>query len=234
MRSHLDFELAAIIEHHLVAELRQLGFPMSRPEFVSYPDGSLCFSADHKSVYALGDRIRGFCREAGLDDPGYHTFRTLAPFTKRFYNIFYPASYRAIYPRYEENGLLFGPGFGQPVSPQEYDLSHMRVFVEFFRKLTNDVVTDLARAVRVWFETIGSRGVFGEKGVSSLSPSLCYEATNAVFEIDASQAGEHTLNTVLLAIASWGIDRSRPLAVVMLMDECDPTVFKRGARVPIN
>ena len=154
---------AAIVEHHLVDELNRVGFVMSGPECSFYPDGSLYWSDGREGAYAFCGRVRKACDAAGIDPIGHHRFRSLAPFRTslfegRVYELLYTGSYLAAFPRYEENGLLIGPGIGTGIDPKEYELNHLRIHIEFFRKADTRLAEDLAASIAVWFRTIGSRG----------------------------------------------------------------------------
>ncbi len=75
---------------------------------------------------------------------------------------------------------------------------------------------ELADSMRTWYASTGSKGVFEEPGVLSISPEIRYLGRDAVFEIDASGSGQETLNTVYLAILSLCIARRFPLALIDL------------------
>jgi hypothetical protein len=225
-------KVAAIVERHLVEEIGRLGFAMSEPECSFYPDGSLYWSDTGEGAYAFCDRVREVCDAAGLGPIGCHIYRSLAPFgtslfERRFYQLLYTGSYLSCFPSYEENALLVGPGIGQGIDPKEYELNHLRVHIKFFRKADTRLAEDLAASIAVWFRTIGSQGVLGDNGISSVTSPLFFRAKKAGFEVDAAKSGEQTINTLLLAIINWGIERRRPIALIGLADVYERDFFDR-------
>jgi hypothetical protein len=225
-----------IISAPLVEWLRTQNFPMRSPPIRFYPDGSL-WTDDHRlliwkntpgGVQAVQQLIHhklpgayGSCR-----------FRMLAPFGGDWqvapnYSLTYPGAYSWLVSEFDVNELstLMYPGICRAASEDEYDLAHVRVLVRLYRKVTQGIAEQLARALRQWFTEIGSVGVFGEAGVSSISSELRYRGREAGFEIDASGSGQETLNTLYLAILNWCMDRSYPLALIDLAPDRNEKVF---------
>ena len=66
--------------------------------------------------------------------------------------------------------------------------------------------------LRIWFGEVGSKGVFEEGGASSISSQLRYRDKSAEFELDLHDSGMETVNTLILAVLSWGMGGRRPLS----------------------
>jgi hypothetical protein len=138
-------------------------------------------------------------------------FRPLAPFGSHDCYISYPGWYGKFCGKFSENGPLLAPGGGGQRLRCENELSRVRVLVQLHRKFTEETANECASALRHWFIAIGSKGVFDEAGMTSLSPVLRYQVKDATFDVDASQSGAHTLITLVLAIMTWAMEcRRRP------------------------
>jgi hypothetical protein len=207
-----------IIVPPLVERLHMENVPLPEPPYRSYPDGSLWVN-DH----GPGDRIRGILAwESG--GYGIVRWRALAPFGDQLYCATYPGWYNVMLRRHDESGVCATPSLN-PVSKEELDLGHIGIMVQLHRKFSKEMAEDLAHAVRNWFEEVGSKGVFGEHGASSLSPVMSYLGKDASFEIDISESGQDTLNTLVLAILNWAMSTRRPLyCIAMAIDEYEPVL----------
>jgi hypothetical protein len=206
-------QLAGIVSHDLAERLRDPHVGFDDPSLRFYPDGSMYWRDDTGSLH------RQMCDIFRRTEPayvGHSRFRPLASFGNRCYLLTYPGSYAELLGKYDESGLHIGPAGGRPITPNEYDLQHMHVMVVCRRKLSPAAPKELADAVRTWFATVGSKGVFGESGISRLGPTLRYVDRLACFELDAHESGEHTLNSLILAILNWGIANCYPLDAIDL------------------
>jgi hypothetical protein len=162
----------------------------------------------------VGTGARAFIRAT---DPVYEAivnFRPLAPFGNHDCYISYPGWYGELCGKFSESGPLLAPGGGGPTLRCEYELNRVRVLVQLHRKLTKDAADELANALRNWFLEVGSKGVFAEGGMTSISSVLRYQSKDATFDVDASHSGAHTLVTLVLAILDWALDCRRAINLV--------------------
>jgi hypothetical protein len=88
--------------------------------------------------------------------------------------------------------------------------------------------------VRQWFADIGSKGVFEDVGVLSVSPAVRYLGRDAGFELDARGSGQETLNTLYLAVLNWGMERRVPLRLIDLAPDRNESVFTSDVSVPLR
>jgi hypothetical protein len=154
-----------IISFPLVERLRRDGILLSFAQCRLYPDGSL------RAVgHTLGDQIRQLTHKEGSHYGVCH-FRPLAPLGDQQYTITWPGWYEIMLSRFDESGIIFMPNFSKPTDA-ENNLSRVRVKVELHRKFTPQIAKSLASAISSWFQEIGAVGVFGEAGISSISPQL--------------------------------------------------------------
>ena len=93
---------------------------------------------------------------------------------------------------------------------------------------------ELAGILRQWFADIGSKGVFGEAGLKSTSPTLHWLDKSAGFELDATGSGQETLNTLYLAVLNWGMNQKRPLVLTDLAADKNEPVFATNQTVPLT
>jgi hypothetical protein len=59
---------------------------------------------------------------------------------------------------------------------------------------------------------VGSKGAFEEGGASSISKQLRYHDKTAAFELNLHGSGMETVNTLILAVLTWGMNGRRPLS----------------------
>ena len=218
---------------------------MPSPPIRFYPDGSL-WTDDHELLIwtRTPGGVQAVQQLIGLRLPGAYgscRFRMLAPFGGDWqvapnYTLTYPGSYAWRVKEFDLNELstLMYPGICKAASEDEYDLAHVRVLVRIYQKMTRDTAEGLAAALRQWFIEIGSVGVFGEAGVSSISSDLRCQGREAGFELDASNSGQETLNTLYLAILNWCVARSYPLALIDLAPDRDEKVFASKVSVALT
>ncbi len=199
-------QLWGIFMRPLVDLLRAADVAFSEPTLRFYPDGSVLTRTDCDFYRQARSIIR---QTEGWEPMTW--LRPLAPFGQREYVISYPGWYGALVGKYEEMHVMVVPGGLTSIWEREYDISEVRVWIQLHRKFARGVPEELAEALKRWFATIGSKGALGEVGVSSLSQLLQYLGKDATFSMDASRSGEHTLNSLILAILSWGMAGRRPL-----------------------
>jgi hypothetical protein len=132
-----------------------------------------------------------------------------------------------------EGAAMAYPGILKNATENEYDLAHVRVLIRLRRKFTAALAEELAGVMRQWFTDIGSKGVFGEVGVKSISPELRWLDKYAGFELDATASGQETLNTLYLAVLNWGINQKRPLVLTDLAADKNESVFASDQTVPL-
>jgi hypothetical protein len=236
----MDHPHLEIITASLVDWLRNEGFPRPQPPIRYYPDGSL---------WTDDDRVLQWKHESGAilavqqlihyRLPGAYTacsFRPLAPFggdspRSPHYTVTYPGS--CDWMGEGELGALMYPGILKTASADEYDLANVRVRINLRSEYTQGVAEELAGVVRRWLADIGSHGVFGEAGVKSISPTMCYLGRDAGFVLDGRGSGQETLNTLYLAVLNWGMHRRRPLCLIELAADRNEAVFASDLSVPL-
>ena len=244
----MQHRLFYIITAPLVDWLRTQDFPMPQPPIRFYPDGSLW--TDDYSVLrwsyrsVIGGRMH--TEPLGVEQliqyylPGaYHScrFRPLAGIignreTTAQYALLYPGS--CDWMGEHELGVLTYPGIFQDGSQDEHDPAHVRVLIGLRRNLTKTVAEELACIIRQWFEDIGSKGVFGEAGVASLSAEMQFCGRVAGFELDARGSGQETLNTLYLAVLNWGMAQHRPLCMINFAADRSEAVFASDLSVSLK
>jgi hypothetical protein len=203
-------ETYGIVMAPCVELLRQRGIDCSDQSIRFYPDGAMVCRAN--TDFYL--EARAAIRHSDPDCEALVYSRPLAPFVGHDYYISYPGWYAVLRGKYTEQGMFVAPGVSSPPLRCEYDLERVSVSIRVFRRMRKVIPQALADALKTWFAEIGSKGVFGEAGVTALSQELRHSGKDAAFGIDASQSGEHTLNTLLLAIIDWAMDCQQPLELV--------------------
>jgi hypothetical protein len=248
-----------IIASPLVEWLRQQDFPMPQPPIRFYPDGSLwtddCSVLSWTDEYTMSDPIirqltgrecstfHDNASVAQLIDrklPGGYTaagFRPLVPFggdwdVAPHYGVLYPGSCYKWMGEHELGALMY-PGICAKATEDEYDLAHVRVMIRLRRKFSEEVATELAGVLRQWFVDIGSKGVFGEAGLKSISSTMRYQGREAGFELDARGSGQETLNTLYLAVLNWGMNQRRHLVLTDLAADRNSAVFTSDLSIPL-
>jgi hypothetical protein len=203
-------ELCTIATSPLVEQLRGADISLSQQGVRFYPDGSMLV------VYEMNAKLFGeisdVFRQIAPEGVGLVGFRSLAPFGDRTYDLLYPGWYADKVDKLTGSGVLIGPGIAARRVPAEDDPSHLRVSLDFYRALPRDGLTDLACALRTWFADVGSKGAFEEGGASSISSHLRYHDKRVAFELDLHDSGMETVNTLILAVLSWGMSGRRPLS----------------------
>jgi hypothetical protein len=221
-----------IITTSLVDWLRNEGFPLPQPPIRYYPDGSL-WTDDHRVLQWKHESgaILAVQQLIHYRLPGAYAaccFRPLAPFggdspLAPSYTVTYPGS--CDWMGEGELGALMYPGISKAASADEYDLAHVRVRINLRSEYTQGVAEELAGVVRRWLADMGSHGVFGEAGVKSISPTMCYLGRDAGFVLDGRGSGQETLNTLYLAVLNWGMHRRRPLCLIDFSADRNEAVF---------
>lgn len=236
-----------IIAAPLLEWLRAQDFPMSQPPIRFYPDGSL-WTNDYSVLRWTHESVIGGRKHrelAGVEQLIHYnlpggctgcTFRPLITFggdsdVAPHYSLLYPGS--CTWMGEHELGALTYPGIFKDATEDEYDLSHVRVLVKLRRKFTPVVAEELAGELRRWFGEIGSKGVFGEAGVTSVSPALRYLDRCAGLEPDARGSGQETLNTLYLAVLNWAMNQRRPLVLTDLAADRSEPVFASDQSAPL-
>src|SRR5579863_2933560 len=228
-----------IVSAPLVEWLRKQDFEMPQPPIRFYPDGSLwtddpnvlLWTHEYKIGGQMHREVCGIPRLFLEKLPGACvscSFRPLGPFWKvggiaRHYCLLYPGSCKWLIA--SGGGVVMYPVSNIDPSPQEKDLRHVRVLVELRRQMTEAVAQELGNSIRQWFDKIGSKGVFGEAGVVSISPVMLYCGRDACFEVNASGSGPETLNSLYLAVLTWAMTRRRPLSLVDLAPDVKEACF---------
>lgn len=226
-----DVQLYYIIASPLVERLRTGRFPIFSGSTRLYPDGSL-WSGDLPYL----TRLHGWLRLTEYYGTGSTAFRPLAPFggdqdAIPRYTLQYPAWYAALV---SESTILAEVGPREvPVNEWEYDLAHLRVTISIHKKMSKTTAIELAEVVREWYSQIGSKGVFGEGGVALRSPLMRYHGRKVGIEIDASNSGQETLNSLVLAALNWGMAKRLPLHTINLAAAPDAKVFASDQSVSI-
>lgn len=224
-------QLFYIIASPLVEGLRTNGSPIFSGSGRLYPDGSL-WSDDLQYSARLSDWIR----RTNYYGTGSTAFRPLAPFggdqeAAPDYILQYPAWYAALV---SESTILAEVGPREvPVNEWEYDLAHLRVTISIHKKMTKATAIELGEVVRDWYSQIGSKGVFDEGGVALRSPLMHYRGREVGIEIDASNSGQETLNSLVLAALNWGMAKRLPLHTINLAAAPDAKVFASEQSVSI-
>jgi hypothetical protein len=217
---------------------------MAQPAIRFYPDGSLWTDDNTALVYMAEYEFRDGIRRmpAGVEKlfldrlPGAYgccAFRALAPVVGAVnrYTLFFPGACDWMGDR--EIGMLMYPAILTSVRDDESDLKHVHVQVKMWRNWTAEIAAELAVNLRQWFVEIGSKGVFGESGIASLSSTMRYSAHDACFEIDAHGSGQETLNTLYLAVLNWGMNCRRPLSMINLAADRSDACFASKCVVPL-
>jgi hypothetical protein len=234
MRITKQRQLFFIVPSPLVESLRTEDFPMPQPPIRFYPDGSL-WTDDHRRLLRVNKRGDFECPRSLTGLTGC-SFRPLAAFggdrdDAPQYEIYYSGSWGWM--GEHEGAAMAYPGILKNATENEYDLAHVRVLIRLRRKFTAALAEELAGVMRQWFTDIGSKGVFGEVGVKSISPELRWLDKYAGFELDATASGQETLNTLYLAVLNWGINQKRPLVLTDLAADKNESVFASDQTVPL-
>lgn len=212
----MEVKIEEIIHAHVIQELKLAGFPIPTHRVRTYPDGSLWMDN-----YAFRDNATDFLRSrTRRQSVAFIRFRPLGPFEESLTTLTYPGSYAVYLSRFEECPLLISPAYGIKVLPQESDLSHLNIRVHFHRQCSEGTAVNLGRALLHWFRQIGSSGVFEEGGIGSISQRLRILDQDVAFSLDAGLSGQHTLNSLVLAILTWGMSSKQPLYRIEL--GCQP------------
>jgi hypothetical protein len=133
-----------------------------------------------------------------------------------------------------EIGALMYPSAYTAPEDDEADLARLRVRVDLRRTFSPKVAEELAGVLRRWFDDVGSKGVFGEAGVASISTAMRYLDRCAGIELDARGSGQETLNTLYLAVLNWGMNQRRPLVMTHLAADRNEPVFASNLSVPLR
>jgi len=211
-------ETWAILTRPLVDELRAARFQFSEPGLRTYPDGAALITAYSE----LGVEAEAFFRRREPGFWGTAGTRALSMFGCRHYHVHYPGWYATLLGQYSENGSFIIPTDVMEVTKYEYEVRRVEVMVSLFRKFAKGGVEEFAIVVRKWYEAIGSKGIFGEGGCRDLSATMRYTAKNALFDLDAGQSGEHTMNTLTLALLDWGMSCRQPISRVDFLPGAPP------------
>lgn len=225
-------QLFYIVASPLVEGLRTKGSPIFSGSGRLYPDGSL-WSDD----LPYSGRLSDWIRRTNYYGAGSTAFRPLAPFggdqdAAPQYVLQYPAWYAALV---SESTILNEVGPREvPVNEWEHDLAHLRVTISIHKKMSKATALELAEVVRDWHSEIGSKGVFDERGVSLRSSLMHCRGRKVGFEIDASNSGQETLNSLVLAALNWGMSKRLPLHTINLAAAPDAKVFASDQSVPLD
>lgn len=215
-----------LISAPLVRRLRDEGFPPPDPPSRYYPDGSL-WPTDRQTYVTIHTLL-----ESARTGYGNLLWRALAPFGSTLHTVLYPGIYNVLLRRFDESGVVATPSLNPP-SREEHDLGQIRVKVQLHRKFSRAAAEDLASAVLAWFTDVGAKGVFGERGMSAISPVVHYLKKDASFTLDMRDSGQETLNSMVLAILNWAMNTRRPLYwIAMAIEEWEP-VLKSEQSVPL-
>ncbi len=228
-------DLAGIILEPMVGWVKAAGYSLTGDQFRYYPDGSVRWLGD-------SDFSRTFRQLLQYQVPGAYgnsCFRPLAVFggglnLGTVWDLTYPGSYGHFLGEFDELGLGLGPGAGRLVAAFEHDPARVQVGITMYRKITHKIADELAVVVKQWFSEIGSKGVFGEEGVRSLSHMMHYSGRQAYFEINATDSGQETLNTFYLAVLNWGITKRQPLLSIDLAAEWREKLLASEKQVPLK
>ncbi len=142
-------QLFHIIAAPLVDWLRKQDFPMPQPPIRFYPDGSL-WTDDYSVLRWTHESVIGGRKHRELQG------------VEQLIHHYLPGAYTSV--RFRPLGAFGGS--------QDDDLSHVWVLVRLRRKFTVALAEELAGVVQRWLTEIGSKGVFGESGLKSISPVL--------------------------------------------------------------
>lgn len=228
-----DRQLFCIIASPLVERLRTRGSPIFSGSGRLYPDGSL-WSDD----LPYWGRLVDWLRKTHYYGIGSTDFRPLAPFggdqqPPPQCTLIYPAWYAALV---SESTILneVSPRNYSSVNEWEHDLAHLRVTISIHKRMNKAAAIEFAEVVRDWYSQIGSKGVFGEGGISLRSPLVHYRGREVGIEIDASSSGQETLNSLVLAALNWGMAKRLPLHTINLAAAPDAKVFASDQSVPLD
>lgn len=106
--------------------------------------------------------------------------------------------------------------------------------ISIHKKMSKATAIELAKVVREWYSQIGSKGVFDEGGISLRSSLMHCRGRKVGFEIDASNSGKETLNSLVLAALNWGMSKRLPLHTINLAAAPDAKVFTSDQSVPLD
>jgi hypothetical protein len=212
----MEPQIEEIIHFQVIQELKLACFPIPTHSVRTYPDGSLWMDN-----YAFRDNASDFLRSRTRRQAvATMRFRPLGPFGESLITLTYPGSYAVYLSRFEECPLVISPAYVVKVLPQETELSQLNVRIQFHRQCSDDTARSLASSLLHWFDRIGRVGVFEEEGICSISQVLRILDQDVAFTLDASRSGQHTLNSLVLAILTWGISSKKPLYLIDLV--CQP------------
>lgn len=222
----MDRDIAGIIAAPLVDWVKAAGYLLKGPSYRLYPDGSLRWEGASDFSNTVFRCLNHDVPE-GIAQCGFRTVAALGggPFAGTAWSLTYPGSYAWFLKKFDECVLNLGPQDGRLVSENERDLTHLRVLVKMYRKITAVVAEEFGQAVRRWFVDIGTRGVFGEAGITSISPTFRYLDRDVALELNAVGSGQETLNTLYLAILNWGMSGHHPLDSIDLAPDQYEKVF---------
>lgn len=237
-------QLFQVIAAPLVEWLREVGFPLTHPAIRFYPDGSLWTDDDRALAwkheqYGVTQYVQQFIHRRRTDGYGSCRFRAVAAFggdedVAPNYLLTYPGWYDHMLVEYDEQGLLMYPGIFKEAHRDEFDSRQVRVTIELYRRLNRTIVEELADVVRRWFVGIGSKGVFDDGGITSISAVMQYRGREAGFTLNAQHSGQDTMNTLYLAVLGWGLTSRQPLCTLNLAAKGDEMVFSSDSSVRLR
>ncbi len=205
-----------IITAPLIDLLQKAGVLGSTESLDVYPCGAVQMRAENLIL----DRLREW-------EAGNTGFRALAAFGERQYILFYPGWFAEKVERATGNDISIAPGVGLSVVPSEYDVGVVRVLISFYRSCRQRVAESLSQVIGRWFSDVGSRGVFGERGLKEMSRHLWYRDPHCMVTVDVTGSGQETLNTLLLAILNWGMSGPHPLeSIACVPDAPTPSLWR--------
>jgi hypothetical protein len=212
-------QLVLIITAPLVDLLQKAGVLGSTESLDVYPCGAVQIDARGQSM--ILDKLREL-------DAGNAGFRALAAFGESQYLLFYPGWFAQKVDRATGNGVFIAPGDGWSVVPSEYDVGVVRVLISFYRSCHQRVAESLSQVIGRWFCEVGSKGVFGERGLKEMSRHLWYRDPHCMVTVDVTGSGQETLNTLLLAILNWGTSGPHPLESIAYVPDPATTSLWRA------
>ncbi len=207
-------QLVLLISDPLVDVLQKGGVLGSAEALDIYPCGTVRIDAHGRSV--MFDKLR----ECEAGNVG---FRALAAFGERNYLLFYPGWFAQKVDRATGNAVFIYPGSGWSVVPSEYDVGVVRVLISFYRSCRQRAAESLSEVIGQWFSEVGSKGVFGERGLKDMSRHLRYRKSHCMVTVDVTGSGQETLNTLLLAVLNWGMSGPYPLESIACVPHPAPT-----------
>lgn len=211
----MERQLAGIIAAPLVEMVKALGYSLAGESYRFYPDGALRWEGESdfsRTVFRLLQHtVPGGIGHCGFRSPAA-IGGSLSEGT--VWTLTFPGNYGAFLCEFDEIALAIWPGVGQLVSRDERDPSRLPVLAQLYRKITKPIAEALAEVVRAWYAEIGSKGVFGEQGIRSISPVMRVAGRQACFELDVTGSGQDTLNTLYLALLNWGMSRRQPFSSI--------------------